>query len=197
MLLQVNATRTSSDQPACHYSEIISYETAMRKQEQVPDVFMLPRSMVWKRDEICTLVPIAMLVQRYQSPYGTSPGSLLLFVQPAAIRMPLFPIQILYHHNHSGPSLLQLPLYIIQRTLLVLLQLSSIFLICPHLLPTSHLPAFTSVSMPEHNGKKDIPPPTPTPSPTPQPPPANDGNTSKDGDAEKILEPADKGSGFK
>ncbi|SCN98167.1 uncharacterized protein FFNC_10026 [Fusarium fujikuroi] len=52
--------------------------------------------------------------------------------------------------------------------------------------------------MSKQNGAKDDPPPTPppapTPAPTPQPSPANGGNanggnTSKDGDVEKIFEP--------
>lgn len=47
--------------------------------------------------------------------------------------------------------------------------------------------------MPEQNGGKD----GPLPAPAPQPLPANGGGTSKDGNMEKILEPADKGSGFK
>ncbi|KAH7459883.1 hypothetical protein FOMA001_g19869 [Fusarium oxysporum f. sp. matthiolae] len=59
--------------------------------------------------------------------------------------------------------------------------------------------------MSKQNGKKDdppsTPPPAPPPAPTPQPSPANggntnSGNTSKDGDVEKIFEPVNKGTGF-
>ncbi|RKK10841.1 hypothetical protein BFJ66_g15919 [Fusarium oxysporum f. sp. cepae] len=49
--------------------------------------------------------------------------------------------------------------------------------------------------MPTQNGGKGKTPPTP--GPAPQPSPINGGDTSQDGDVDKILGPGDKGAGFK